>query len=164
MANFIGMVFATLNKEGIDTKGMSTDEAVKKFNELKGKSGGDNAKASNNVIEGKTIKNDGKQIKEILSSKYGDGELKALSGFRFEYQTKDGVIEVKTSPQNNEKNIKIEKVYEPVTENNLTNKEVANDGNALKDVLSKKYGEGSLKHIGNFVFEYKTAKGNIKVE
>lgn len=40
MANFIGMVFATLQKEGVDTKGMSTDEAVKKFNELKGKNGG----------------------------------------------------------------------------------------------------------------------------
>lgn len=40
MANFIGMVFATLQKEGVDTKGMSTDEAVKKFNELKGKNSG----------------------------------------------------------------------------------------------------------------------------
>ena len=40
MANFIGMVFATLQKEGVNTKGMSTDEAVKKFNELKGKNGG----------------------------------------------------------------------------------------------------------------------------
>lgn len=29
MSNFIGMVFASLKNEGIDTKGMSTDEAVK---------------------------------------------------------------------------------------------------------------------------------------
>lgn len=36
MANFIGLVFATLKNEGIDTKNMSTDEAVKKYNELKG--------------------------------------------------------------------------------------------------------------------------------
>lgn len=36
MANFIGLVYATLKDEGIDTKGMSTDEAVAKFKELKG--------------------------------------------------------------------------------------------------------------------------------
>lgn len=38
MANFIGMVFATLKDNGIDTSGMSTDEAVKKYNEIKDKS------------------------------------------------------------------------------------------------------------------------------
>lgn len=36
MANFIGLVYATLKENGIDTKGMSTDEAVAKFNELQG--------------------------------------------------------------------------------------------------------------------------------
>lgn len=36
MANFIGLVFATLKNEGIDTKGMSTEEAVDKYNEIKG--------------------------------------------------------------------------------------------------------------------------------
>lgn len=40
MANFIGLVYATLKNEGIDTKGMSTDEAVEKYNELKGKGEG----------------------------------------------------------------------------------------------------------------------------
>lgn len=40
MANFIGLVYATLKKEGIDTKGMDTDEAVAKYNELQKKSGG----------------------------------------------------------------------------------------------------------------------------
>lgn len=40
MSNFIGLVFATLKNEGVDTKGMSTDEAVKKYNELQQKSGG----------------------------------------------------------------------------------------------------------------------------
>lgn len=37
MSNFIGLVYATLKNEGIDTKGLSNDEAVKKFNELQGK-------------------------------------------------------------------------------------------------------------------------------
>lgn len=40
MSNFIGLVFATLKNEGIDTSGMSTDEAIKKYNELQEKSGG----------------------------------------------------------------------------------------------------------------------------
>lgn len=40
MANFIGLVYATLKNEGIDTKGMSTDEAVAKYNELQKRSGG----------------------------------------------------------------------------------------------------------------------------
>ena len=40
MANFIGLVYATLKKEGIDTSGMDTDEAVAKYNELQKKSGG----------------------------------------------------------------------------------------------------------------------------
>ena len=44
MANFIGVVFATLKKQGIDTKNMSTDEAIAKFNEINGKDGGSNAK------------------------------------------------------------------------------------------------------------------------
>lgn len=39
MANFIALVYATLKNEGIDTSNMSQDEAVKKFNELKGKNG-----------------------------------------------------------------------------------------------------------------------------
>lgn len=37
MANFIALVYATLKEEGIDTKGMSTDEAVEKFKEIQGK-------------------------------------------------------------------------------------------------------------------------------
>lgn len=40
MANFIGLVYATLKAEGIDTNGMSTDEAVAKYNELQKASGG----------------------------------------------------------------------------------------------------------------------------
>lgn len=44
MANFIGLVYATLKNEGVDTSGMSTDEAVAKFKELQKKSGGDTGK------------------------------------------------------------------------------------------------------------------------
>lgn len=44
MSNFIGMVFATLKKEGIDTSKMDTSEAIAKYNEIKGGDGGSNAK------------------------------------------------------------------------------------------------------------------------
>lgn len=40
MSNFIGMVFATLKKEGIDTSKMDTSEAIAKYNEIKGSDGG----------------------------------------------------------------------------------------------------------------------------
>lgn len=39
MANFIAVVYGTLKANGIDTSKMSTDEAIKKFNELQGGSG-----------------------------------------------------------------------------------------------------------------------------
>lgn len=44
MSNFIGMVFATLKKEGIDTSKMDTSEAISKYNEIQGGSGGSSAK------------------------------------------------------------------------------------------------------------------------
>lgn len=44
MSNFIGMVFATLKKEGIDTSKMNTSEAIAKYNEIQGSGGGSSAK------------------------------------------------------------------------------------------------------------------------
>ena len=44
MSNFIGMVFATLKKEGIDTSKMDTSEAIAKYNEIQGGGGGSSAK------------------------------------------------------------------------------------------------------------------------
>lgn len=37
--NFIPMVYAVLNDKGVDTKDMTTDEAVEKYNEMVGKTG-----------------------------------------------------------------------------------------------------------------------------
>lgn len=39
MANFIGLVYATLKEEGIDTNKLSTNQAVEKFKELQEKKG-----------------------------------------------------------------------------------------------------------------------------
>lgn len=44
MSNFIGMVFATLKKEGVDTSGMDVNDAIAKYNEIKGADGGQDAK------------------------------------------------------------------------------------------------------------------------
>lgn len=44
MSNFIGMVFATLKKEGIDTSKMDTSEAIAKYNEIQGSGGGSSTK------------------------------------------------------------------------------------------------------------------------
>jgi len=66
MANFIGLVYATLKNEGVDTKGMSTDEAVKKYNELQKTSGGKEGEkeatpAENRAIEKMDAKDQPKQ-------------------------------------------------------------------------------------------------------
>lgn len=55
MANFIGLVYATLKNEGVDTKGMSTDEAVKKYNELQEKSGGKAGEKEGTPAENKRL-------------------------------------------------------------------------------------------------------------
>ena len=56
MANFIGLVYATLKNEGIDTKDMSTDEAVKKYNELQKKAGGKAGEKEGTPAEQKRLK------------------------------------------------------------------------------------------------------------
>lgn len=69
MSNFIPMVYATLKKEGIDTKGMSTDEAVAKFQELQKKSGGKVGEKEGTPAEQKKLaeqeKTEGKEKKGI---------------------------------------------------------------------------------------------------
>ena len=54
MSNFIGMVFATLKKEGIDTSKMDTSEAIAKYNEIQGNGGGSSAKGETPKTEQKT--------------------------------------------------------------------------------------------------------------
>lgn len=71
MANFIGMVFATLKEEGIDTKGMSTDEAVAKFKELQKSSGGKEGETEGTPAEQRKV-NDSR-LAQILEER-GQGE------------------------------------------------------------------------------------------
>lgn len=78
MANFIGVVFATLKKQGIDTKNMSTDEAIAKFNEINGKDGGSNAKGEETPKQEPKTAETGKQGTEKATDKK-DPEIEKLS-------------------------------------------------------------------------------------
>lgn len=66
MANFIALVYATLKNEGVNTSGMSTDEAVEKFKQLQKKSGGSGTPAENRKLQEKGIsaKEDKPNVKE----------------------------------------------------------------------------------------------------
>lgn len=68
MANFIGLVYATLKNEGIDTKGMDTDTAVAKYNELQKKDGGkagekEGTPAEQRALKGEQSKKENKEVK-----------------------------------------------------------------------------------------------------
>ena len=69
MSNFIGLVFATLKNEGVDTSGMSTDEAIKKYNELQQKSGGKAGEKEGTPAEQKRMKEMGFDKKEDSEKK-----------------------------------------------------------------------------------------------
>ena len=75
MANFIGLVYATLKNEGVDTKGMSADEAVAKYNELQKKSGGKGGENEGTPAEQKRLReigvdNKATATKENLQNQY----------------------------------------------------------------------------------------------
>lgn len=79
MGNFIGMVYATLKNEGIDTKGMSTDDAVKKYNELQGKSGKDGGEKEVEKTEEKGTPAEQKRMEEKGITESKDTKQSGLS-------------------------------------------------------------------------------------
>lgn len=86
MANFIGLVYATLKAEGIDTAGMSTDEAVAKYNELQKEGGGkagekEGTPAENRKLEekGYTFKKNTKNGDQIVNKYQQDGETHIIA-------------------------------------------------------------------------------------
>lgn len=70
MSNFIGLVYATLKNEGVDTKGMSADEAVAKYDELQKKSGGKGGENEPTPAESRKINNNKNNAKELPKEKY----------------------------------------------------------------------------------------------
>lgn len=77
MANFIGLVYATLKNEGVDTKGMSTDDAVKKYNELQKSSGGKSGEKEPTPAESKKMNGMGINTnKDFISFKVNENDIK----------------------------------------------------------------------------------------
>lgn len=68
------MVFATLKNEGIDTSGMSTDEAVNKYNELQKKTGGKAGADQPTPAENRRV---GADKTELSNRTIGNKETKA---------------------------------------------------------------------------------------
>lgn len=79
MSNFIGMVFATLKKEGIDTSKMDTSEAIAKYNEIQGNGGGSSAKGEETPKAEQKTETKGKETAEKGTDKK-DPEIEKLSG------------------------------------------------------------------------------------
>lgn len=78
MSNFIGMVFATLKKEGIDTSKMDTSEAIAKYNEIKGGEGGSNTKGEETPKQEEKTAETGKTDTEKTTNKK-DADVENLS-------------------------------------------------------------------------------------
>lgn len=78
-----------LKQLGIDYR-ESENPAVVGFDELK-----ESLKES---LEGKVCKNDGKELGDILTKEFGEGEFKHEGNFVFTFKTKDGVKRVVTEP------------------------------------------------------------------
>ena len=94
----------------------SDDDAIKQFRAWLDK-GGTKLKES---LEGKVCKNDGKELEDILTKEFGDGEFKHDGNFVFTFKTKDGVKRVVTEPADPDdeeyKEIKILSVKDDVKE------------------------------------------------
>ena len=116
MANFIGLVFATLKNEGVDTSKLSTDEAIKKYNELKSKGSTKQKKEvgldDNESDLNKQIKSEFKQdIEEFLK----DEDIKVVASS----WDKDFLV-IKTTDNN--------KVFNQIRRNYLYNDTFAKNG------------------------------------
>ena len=79
MANFIGLVYATLKKEGIDTSKMDNAQAIAKYNELQKKSGGKAGEKEGTPAENREMEKQGYTYKKQTAdgskiiNKYNDG-------------------------------------------------------------------------------------------
>lgn len=101
MSNFIGLVYATLKNEGIDTSGMDTDEAIKKYNELQEKTGGKSGEkegtpAENRKLEEKGIKEkvDYKEFAEKKLPSGKDYDSIEIGKVNFEKYSKASLLEI----------------------------------------------------------------------
>lgn len=103
MSNFIKMVYAKLNEAGIETKELSADEAVKKYNELEkgekqnGKNEGErNSKQEDTGTEAEKQKLKDKGIENAETEKQEQVENRSreerLAGLKEEFKKKGGLF------------------------------------------------------------------------
>jgi hypothetical protein len=84
MANFIGLVYATLKQEGIDTSGMSSEEAVAKYNELQKQGGGKAGENEGTPAEQQKLReNDINNAKKAIASGNSDKAHNAIKELGF---------------------------------------------------------------------------------
>jgi len=90
MGNFIGLAFSTLKKAGIDTKNMSIEEVINKYNEINSKQE-KQGETSQEKDEGKSLTSKSKngsiylpkkeyaQVAHALATKYANKSVKATA-------------------------------------------------------------------------------------
>lgn len=90
MGNFIGLAFSTLKKAGIDTKNMSIEEVIDKYNEINSKQGNQTensqGKDNNKQLTSKSksgnitiSKKEYAQVSHALATKYANKSIKATT-------------------------------------------------------------------------------------
>lgn len=142
MGNFIGMVYATLKNEGVDTKGMSTDDAVKKYNELQGKSGGKSGEKEPTPAENRAM------------SKMNEKEIKS--------EIDKTIADIKKSKKNGEKITSAEilsKLWDEKSE--MLPKEDGQEYSDIKDYIRQQVNEKSFKEK---MAEFAEGRKDVKVE
>ena len=84
-SNFIAMVYAVLKQNGIDTRGMQPDEAIEKFNELRG--GGSRKPKAETTKQKKRRLDEYEAERERQAAKYGEGNSADGNSIRFADKT-----------------------------------------------------------------------------
>lgn len=145
MANFIGLVYATLKNEGVDTSGMSTDEAVAKYNELQRKSGGKAGEKEGTPAENRRInKSEYSQIDDYGQDvkNYIDLVSKKFAEVGENIKFKEGNKYIKLINENNSVIAFIDKdgyVYQPENANKPKMSGVSHISSGLNKYLQNEY-------------------------
>lgn len=116
MANFIGLVYSTLKNEGIDTTGMSTDEAVAKFKELQKSSGGKEGEEQGTPAEQRKIKNIN-DANDYKSFEQNDYKIADDGSIIMDYKKFDRIMEERNNFYKNS----FDKLYEEIGESGKNN-------------------------------------------
>ena len=160
MGNFIGMVYATLKNEGVDTKGMSTDDAVKKYNELQEKSGGKSGEKEPTPAEQKRMEEKG--IEEDKSYTLSESDKNIVDDAIY-WAKKKGNASVRTVFEQIDEDAKGFRgdAYKDMAITNYIKQQLGDPMDAEEKRLKEKYGEDAVERSsfgGGFVIKEKENK------